>query len=740
MEIANSRRARRGAVSFANVAILTLFGYYVYRVVGHPIDEWKGIYASLPPALQIAPFPFIGVGVIGRMRVWGRADYTSDEAKRKEDLSGAADELARDLEDAADQEIKTRGLVDPKPLEVRWQRMYRSTEPTGPLLKSRGGVVQRKLSEVAEVYLEAKEAKDDRLRYNRFVIIGDAGSGKTALTLFMQFGLLRHRKRSTGPETEPVPFVLPLSSWNPETKLVEWAANRLAATSPSLGLPMKSVKKKKSTVAMCMIKEDKVILILDAMDEMPRDSLRKAFGAINEQFDQESPLIVTCRTEGYEASLDREGSTSPLDGAELANARIMQLKPPAVAAVKNYLQQSSPVELRTAWKPVLDHLDGAPLSPFAQALKTPLMVWLTGKIYREEPALLADRLGGSGFTDVDQVEEHLLSSLVSSVFSQAARNKELRVKWPAAKAERWLGFLAAWVESRRGEEYEIQNTQGEKDVITDDGQDIAWWRLVHAPQAARFSRIGAGLFGGLVTGAAVTLGLGCIFWNTLGHRTTMIGSLALGLFATVAMGYDCARKSPPPTSQKVGLPKNWGAPGMAGIVVLILGAGAGGFMAGTATGLWWGLVIAAPVAASYAFGTPFVDMSRVATPKALYRSDIGQTAMYTVAYAITLGVLGAVYHGLVIGIVMGILAGLAGGFTYGVIYKIVFKKNIPGLVAWLRFRMAHFWLASTGRLPWKLFAFLEDAHGLGVLRQTGPNYQFSHIKLRDQLAKGIDSA
>jgi hypothetical protein len=47
---------------------------------------------------------------------------------------------------------------------------------------------------------------------------------------------------------------------------------------------------------------------------------------------------------------------------------------------------------------------------------------------------------------------------------------------------------------------------------------------------------------------------------------------------------------------------------------------------------------------------------------------------------------------------------------------------------------ARFWLAITGRLPWRTMAFLSEAHRLGVLRQAGAVYQFRHLSLQENLA------
>lgn len=56
------------------------------------------------------------------------------------------------------------------------------------------------------------------------------------------------------------------------------------------------------------------------------------------------------------------------------------------------------------------------------------------------------------------------------------------------------------------------------------------------------------------------------------------------------------------------------------------------------------------------------------------------------------------------------------------------------LSAWGRLLAARVWLSATGRLPWRLMAFLADAHRRGVLRQSGAVYQFRHLQLQQQLA------
>ncbi|MFE6484471.1 NACHT domain-containing protein [Streptomyces sp. NPDC057757] len=59
------------------------------------------------------------------------------------------------------------------------------------------------------------------------------------------------------------------------------------------------------------------------------------------------------------------------------------------------------------------------------------------------------------------------------------------------------------------------------------------------------------------------------------------------------------------------------------------------------------------------------------------------------------------------------------------------------LSAWGRFLVTRVWLAATGRAPWRLMAFLDEAHRRGVLRQSGAYYEFRHQRLQRRLAGAV---
>jgi hypothetical protein len=88
--------------------------------------------------------------------------------------------------------------------------------------------------------------------------------------------------------------------------------------------------------------------------------------------------------------------------------------------------------------------------------------------------------------------------------------------------------------------------------------------------------------------------------------------------------------------------------------------------------------------------------------------------------------------GAVAAVTTALTAALVGGFPVG--------GEQPFTSRWLPYVAARLWLASRGRLPIRLMAFLDDAHRRGVLRQTGRTYEFRHAVLQQYLAAYPDPA
>lgn len=59
-----------------------------------------------------------------------------------------------------------------------------------------------------------------------------------------------------------------------------------------------------------------------------------------------------------------------------------------------------------------------------------------------------------------------------------------------------------------------------------------------------------------------------------------------------------------------------------------------------------------------------------------------------------------------------------------------------GSRAWLRYLLAVTVEAASGNLPWRLTRFLTWSYGAGLLRISGPAYQYRHDTFRVWLKSG----
>lgn len=114
-----------------------------------------------------------------------------------------------------------------------------------------------------------------------------------------------------------------------------------------------------------------------------------------------------------------------------------------------------------------------------------------------------------------------------------------------------------------------------------------------------------------------------------------------------------------------------------------------------------------------------VDTTLAVTPRSVHHRDRTVTTVR--------GLIGGLALALAFALADSFSGGLAVGFTAGLAVGLV-------LGAWGRFTVVRGWLALNGSLPWRLLAFLDDAHRLGVLRQAGAVYQFRHALLHDHPA------
>ncbi len=511
-------------------------------------------------------------------------------------------------------------------------------------------------------------------RQPRLVFLGEGGSGKSTIALLLTIGLLD--RRTDG----PVPFLLSLSSWDPDTEDIRtWMTRRLYEEHPAL----RNTELYGSYAGDLLIEQRRIFPVLDGLDRIAEGKRADALDRINRAFPRSMPLVLTSRPDEF------TDAGVPVDGAD-----VVHLHPLDHEEIAGYLRAHTDPVTAARWEPIFLHLRDEPDGPLAEALCTPLAVWLARTVYAYgEPSELLDR---NRFPDRRAIEDHLVDALVADAFGDRAVAQQAQASqvWPRDRAQRWLAFLATELRARG---------------IT----DLAWWELRRSVGHRWLAVLGA-----LVLGSIGGLGVGWLMAYASTPKLAPATGLAAGLAVAVAALYASGERVRKP---RLGVWRSLvvvsGVLGMA--IGLVFGA-----LYGLSAGLVVGLGLAVAVALRFALGDN-AELTHPTSPKWTMSRD--RIAVWT--GSLVLAVVFGAAAGLVFGpnqtgmVGLGLACGLMLGFTLSVLH-----------LRWWWFTVARVWLAVRGKLPWELMVFLEDARKLGVLRQAGASYQFRHVLVQERLA------
>ncbi len=674
----------------AGVGIRTVRGLET----GERTDPRMGTVRSLADALKLT-----GAERAELFAAAGRDEPPVVEPVRFDPLAEAAETLKVAVEARWRREEEQRQIHDPEPLPVRWNGA--PAELRDSWLNIGGEVeLDGRLDQVVEVHRKVGS--------RRLVVLGRAGSGKTVLTTRFVLDLLKANDMA-----DPVPVIFSLGSWHPErVGLRDWMAEQLIRDHPYLGAPGPSG----GTVAAALVDAQRVLPVLDGFDEIATGLHRPALNALNTTT---LPLLLTSRVDEYRDAVEGTDVLTSAAAVVLADLTCDDLA--------DYLPRTT---RRNVWTPVLDEVRGG--GTLAKVLTTPLMVALARRIYSDTPD--HDPAELLRFHDAEEIERHLLGSFVPAVYGAEAE-----------RVQPWLGYLADHL-NRLGT------------------HDLAWWQLgTSARRRASIIGLGVGASVGvtdLVVDTFITFGAltvrGLLFAALIGLVTGVSGGLA---------HWYVVKSSPlEPVRARLRLRGRIGAkvwsrgvfglafggavggayavvkaaaqwlstPGYEISAVILVDVGVFGFVFGLGAGLACGLIAAveAPLDLRSA-GSPddSIEVNR--------RHVLGLAMLFAPLFAVFVtAATGMAVGGLVAlrvevvwtpatALALGLIGGSGGGLAY-----------VLSLTAWGQWVVfARVWLPLTGRLPWRLPAFLDDAYRRGVLRRAGAVYQFRHARLQDHLAR-----
>ncbi|MFF2361392.1 NACHT domain-containing protein [Streptomyces sp. NPDC058122] len=149
-----------------------------------------------------------------------------------------------------------------------------------------------------------------------------------------------------------------------------------------------------------------------------------------------------------------------------------------------------------------------------------------------------------------------------------------------------------------------------------------------------------------------------------------------------------------------------------------------GLTAGLGLGLVSGLA-----AGFHAWMVSPIDTARAAGPQATLRFD-RVAAITRGVTLVAFGVVAAAFAS----VALAQTSGQSDSFGLVLLTWLLVGPFSVFISAWGWLLVTRLWLCGNGRLPWRLMAFLEEAHQRGVLRQAGAAYEFRHARLQEHLA------
>lgn len=529
------------------------------------------------------------------------------------------------------------------------------------------------------------------------VVLGGSGAGKTMLMLRTVRDLIEQRD-----DGDPVPVFVSMASWDPvNDTLRAWLEKRLPIDYPGLGAIVSRGRHKASRIAI-LLDNQKIVPILDGLDEMRPRSRVAAINRLNEAFDlpkRPLRLVMSCKTDEYQQAAGR-----PEEGRRpVAAAAAIELHALDPDKVSSYLGARGKDPRWTEVDAKLNRADGSDL---AQALNTPLFASLASAIYNAGDAVARGELRNPDeLCDLptrEGVHNHLLDEFIPAMYAEERKAPEKRGddaeedeeedelaggEPPWQPAERWLMILADYLtNSRKTTSLEWWNLRGLAPPWLVPGAVGTVCGIATAVAAVTGTHVGVGIGIGFGTGMLIAIAIGlCVFWlhrNWDRHRMrrgrmrrdayrnryrkrrpgpgiaggmigAVIGSLAAGVAGKYHIGHQASLFSSLPEGLGMAIGAGASTDFFGGLAGVLVGAFVGGYLAAVGLGLPAGLLNGLGVGLAVALAIENVGRQKPSDKLPTWEKEIG------------------IPGGLIIGAVTGLVAWREEGIAYGLVFGVI---------------------------------------------------------------------
>ncbi|MEU5076051.1 NACHT domain-containing protein [Streptomyces asoensis] len=388
-----------------------------------------------------------------------------------------AEQLREDVRLRAGESMARLGLRSPAMIEISWKMSERRVQPSRDAL----GVDPEELDGTVATLADACR----RLPNHQLVLLGEPGTGKSTAATHLVYDMTENPRPG-----DPVPVLMPLSSWRPAIPLREWLVRQIRQSSPGLA----GQRKPGSDAATELLNKKLVMPVLDGLDELPDRLRHRAIRQIEAAVQKFGCwLLVTCRGDEYEQACR--------DGIHFSRAAAVELDTVGVDAAIAYLNTSK-LSGDERWTPVFEAMRGEPESTRTSTTTSPLMLYLAQKTYRAsltDPGELV-----SPARSPQEIEDTLLGRYLPAVYTDDSSGP-----YTQTRARRYLELIA-------------------RQMRRDGTVDFAWWQL---------NAVLTGPLVGLAFGTVWGFFMGVLFGPTLGVTTGLTAGLG-GWFAHGLVRWD----------------------------------------------------------------------------------------------------------------------------------------------------------------------------------------------------------
>lgn len=519
------------------------------------------------------------------------------------------------------------------------------------------------------------------------LILGAPGSGKTTMLLELARQLIQRAREDV---TQPIPMVFNLSSWTEKLTLADWLAQEL---NNLYSVPRKT--------APDWVKGNKLLLLLDGLDEVRQESRAKCVEAINEFRKQNglTSLAVCSRSQDYadlNAKLSFEGAIEVQPLTQKQITKFFNRFGNEMAGIKQVFKKDSALR---------------------EMAETPLFLSIMLMAYRDKRDV---EISVSG--DERARRKHLFDTYIEHMFERKKYSQSTRFSQPDTL--RWLFCLAKKMITLNQVPISIENIGPQ------------WLTM---KKHIRIYGLICGLFAGLSVGLILAKSVGSIV------------GIALALSVSLLFGVISQQN----TANYRHANTNLGYPTIKTVLVLLLFPSIFGSVYGLVSGLsgivlgpivWVVNVMWIPLSIplsielnlSYSIGV----IAGLTFALLIFLSFFKDSGFYTRLLLLFIGALAGIFFGNLVFrqlggsmnfmeyLKVGLINSIFWGFSLGLVLGLVRLGE-----DFIKLYSARLLLALAKNTPWRIVLFLNHCVDLLFLRRVGRRYIFIHRLLMEHFAE-----